>query len=71
MLDDKYGGMIDKKNVDFFNDDNKQRRVLKMREQANFLERAVILKKRISFFGIFAANEKIEHLDALYENMKE
>ena len=42
-----------------------------MREQANFLERAVILKKRISFFGIFAANEKIEHLDALYENMKE
>ena len=62
-LDGKYGGLIDQKNVDFFSDDKQITRLLKLREQSNFLESAVTLKKRISFFGIFVANEKIEQLE--------
>ena len=69
-LDGKYGGLIDQRNVDFFSDDKQLSRMFKNREQANFLERAVILKKRISFFGIFACFEKIGHMETQYNHMK-
>lgn len=69
-LDKKYGGLIDSKNIDFFNDDKQITRLLKMREQSTFLERALTLKKRISFFGIFCADEKIERLNYQYDHMK-
>jgi len=66
----KYGGLIHEKNVDFFNNDKQITRLLKVRVSSNFLERALTLKKRISFFGIYVVDEKIELLNAQYDHMK-
>lgn len=57
LLDENYGFLIEDKNIDFFNNDKQIIRLFRVREKASFLERALTLKKRISFFGIFVIDE--------------
>ena len=45
-------------------------KILRERNQYGFLERSVLLKKRISFFGIFSASDNLEIITAQYDFLK-
>ena len=54
-LEKSYAYLIKDKDIDPFNDDSCVTKIYGRRNEKGFAERAGMLKKNISFFGIFCA----------------
>jgi len=59
-LEEEYGPFIKGNDFDPFDDEKLTTDTLRKRKDYSFLERSEMLKKRVSFFGIFCAGENIE-----------
>lgn len=69
-LEEEYGPFIKGNDFDPFDDEKLTTDTLRKRKNFSFLERSEMLKKRVSFFGIFCAGENIEMVYSQYDFMK-
>ena len=70
QLEKRYGSSIKDIDLDPFEDEKLVTSILEKRRNYRFLERSNMLKKRVSFFGIFSAGEDIEMIYTQYDFMK-
>lgn len=59
-LDERYASKIKENESDPLDDEKLVTEILKNRNNYEFIQRSNMLKKRVSFFGIFNAGEDIE-----------
>lgn len=69
-LEELFGSKIRNKELDPLDDGHLVSALLEKRMKLSFLERTTMLKKRISFFGIFAAGDNLEIVQAQYKFLK-
>lgn len=69
-IEDEYKGKVDLEPHGHFCDDHLILNILKKRQKKGFFDRASILKKRISFYGIFNTSEQHMLLQEQFNYMK-
>lgn len=62
QLEERYGPKIKEDDFDPFNDEDLVRDIYERRKGYKFMERAELVKQRVSFFGIYCAGENVEML---------